>query len=52
MITSYKATPDIDVLSAAAEIPGFGSIAINAFVLGGTSRSWLTRVPLSTGTNS
>jgi len=35
MTTSYKAAPDIDVLATTAEIPGFGSIAINAFVLGG-----------------
>jgi len=36
MMSSYKATSDIDVLTTTAEIPGFGSICINAFVLDGT----------------
>ena len=36
MIETYKATPDIDVLQSTATIAGFGSIAINAFVLHGS----------------
>src|SRR5205823_6444553 len=30
MITTYRAAPDIDVVSSTAIIPGFGSLAINA----------------------
>ena len=35
MITTYSATPDIDVISSTATIAGFGSLPINAFVLHG-----------------
>ena len=35
MITTYHAAPDIDVVSSTASIPGFGSLAINAFVMHG-----------------
>jgi hypothetical protein len=35
MITSYKAAPDIDVLTTNFPIPGLGQLAINAFVLHG-----------------
>ena len=35
MITTYKAAPDIDVLTSSFPIPGFGVVAINAFVLHG-----------------
>ena len=35
MITTHRAAPDIDVVASAAAIPGFGSLAINAFVLHG-----------------
>ena len=35
MIATYQAAPDIDVIGSAASIPGFGSLAINAFVLHG-----------------
>ena len=35
MITSYKAAPDIDVLTSSFPIPGFGFVPINAFVLHG-----------------
>jgi hypothetical protein len=35
MITTYKATPDIDVLTSSFPIPGFGLVPINAFVLHG-----------------
>jgi hypothetical protein len=35
MITTYKATPDIDVLTSSFPIPGFGLAPINAFVLHG-----------------
>jgi Metallo-beta-lactamase superfamily len=35
VITTYQAAPAIDVISSAAEIPGFGNLAINAFVLHG-----------------
>jgi len=35
MITSYKAAPDIDVLTSSFPIPGLGLIPINAFVLQG-----------------
>jgi len=35
VITTHQAAPDIDVVSSAAAIPGFGSLAINAFVLHG-----------------
>ena len=30
---TYKAAPDVDVVSSTAEIPGFGKLAINAFVI-------------------
>ncbi len=33
MITTYKAAPDIDVLTTSFPVPGFGLIPINAFVL-------------------
>jgi hypothetical protein len=33
--TTYSVAPDIDVLTSAHQIPGLGSIAINAFVLQG-----------------
>jgi len=35
VITTYQAAPAIDVVASAASIPGFGSLAINAFVLHG-----------------
>jgi flavorubredoxin len=35
MITTYKAAPDIDVLTSNLPIPGFGLVPINAFVLHG-----------------
>ncbi len=35
MVTTYKATTDIDVLTSNFPIPGFGLIPINAFVLHG-----------------
>jgi flavorubredoxin len=35
VITTYRAAADIDVVASAADIPGFGSLAINAFVLHG-----------------
>jgi hypothetical protein len=35
MITTYKAAPDIDVLTSNFPIPGFGLVPINAFVLHG-----------------
>jgi flavorubredoxin len=35
MIRTYQAGPAIDVLASSADIPGFGSLAINAFVLHG-----------------
>jgi len=35
MITTYRAAPDIDVLTTNFPIPGLGQIAINAFVLHG-----------------
>ena len=35
MITTYKAAPDIDVLTSTFPIPGFGFVPINAFVLHG-----------------
>ena len=35
MITTYKAAPDIDVLTTNFPIPGFGLVPINAFVLQG-----------------
>ena len=33
MIHTYKAAPDVDVVTSAATIPGFGQLAINAFVI-------------------
>jgi flavorubredoxin len=30
---TYKPAPDVDVVSSTAEIPGFGKLAINAFVI-------------------
>ncbi len=35
MVTTYKAAPDIDVLTSTFPIPGFGFIPLNAFVLHG-----------------
>jgi hypothetical protein len=35
MITTYKAAPDIDVLTTSFAVPGFGLVPINAFVLHG-----------------
>ena len=35
MITTYRAAPDIDVLTSAFAIPGLGFVPINAFVLHG-----------------
>jgi hypothetical protein len=35
MFTTYKAAPDIDVLTSNFPIPGFGLVPINAFVLHG-----------------
>ena len=35
MTTTYKAAPDIDVLTSQFPIPGFGLLALNAFVLHG-----------------
>lgn len=35
MISSYKALPDVDVLTTDFPVPGFGVVAINAFVLHG-----------------
>ncbi len=36
MTSSYKASPDIDVLTSTFPIPGFGLIPLNAFVLHGS----------------
>jgi flavorubredoxin len=36
MVTSYKAAPDIDVLTSSFSIPGLGQVPINAFVLKGS----------------
>lgn len=36
MITIYKATPDITVLTSTFPVPGFGLVPINAFVLHGS----------------
>src|SRR5215469_6371731 len=33
---TYNAAPDVDVVSSTAEIPGFGKLAINAFVIHAT----------------
>lgn len=30
---TYKAAPDVDIISSTAEIPGFGKLAMNAFVI-------------------
>jgi flavorubredoxin len=35
MVTTYKAAPDIDVLTSNVAIPGFGQVPVNAFVLHG-----------------
>lgn len=35
MITSYRPIPDIDVLTSHFQVPGYGQVAINAFVLHG-----------------
>ncbi len=35
MITTHRAAPDVDVVSSTANIPGFGNLAINAFLLHG-----------------
>ena len=52
MITTYKAAPDIDVLTSSFPVPGFGLIPINAFVLQVRSRSSSTPVRSSRATNS
>jgi flavorubredoxin len=33
MTTTYKAAPDVDVLTSSVQIPGFGYIPVNAFVI-------------------
>jgi flavorubredoxin len=35
MPTTYQAAPDVDVITSTFEIPGFGFLAVNAFVLHG-----------------
>jgi flavorubredoxin len=35
MTTAFTATPGVDVITTAADIPGLGSLAVNAFVLHG-----------------
>src|SRR5215475_7096582 len=35
MISTYKALPDVDVLTTDFRVPGFGLVPINAFVLHG-----------------
>lgn len=36
MVTTYRAAPEIDVISSAAAIPGLGNVPVNAFVLHGS----------------
>jgi len=36
MVTSYKAAPDIEVLTSNFPIPGYGLVPVNAFVIKGT----------------
>jgi hypothetical protein len=36
MVGSYKAAPDIDVLTSNVAIPGLGVVPVDAFVLHGT----------------
>jgi flavorubredoxin len=36
MVTSYKVTPDIEVLTTNFPIPGFGLVPVNAFVIHGS----------------
>ena len=36
MVHSYRAAPDIDVLTSSFPIPGFGSVPVNAFVIKGS----------------
>jgi len=36
MVTTYRAAPDIDVITSDFAIPGFGLLPVNAFVLKGT----------------
>ena len=36
MVTTYRAAPEIDVISSAVAIPGLGNVPVNAFVLHGT----------------
>jgi flavorubredoxin len=36
MITTYKALPDIDVLTSSIPIPGYGLVPVNSFVLHGS----------------
>jgi flavorubredoxin len=36
MVRSYKAAPDIDVVTSAVPIPGFGLVPLNAFVFHGS----------------
>ena len=52
MITTYKAAPDIDVLTSNFPVPGLGLIPINAFVLHGASRFWSIREPWWRATSS
>ena len=33
MMHTYKAAPDVDVVTSTASIAGFGKLAINAFVI-------------------
>ena len=52
MITTYKAAPDIDVLTSNFPVPGFGLIPINAFVLHAAEPVLVDTGPLSRATTS
>ncbi len=45
MIYTYKAAPDIEVLTSDFPIPGFGQVPINDLVLKARVPSWSTPAP-------
>ena len=52
MITTYRASPDIDVLTTSFPIPGFGLVPINAFVLHGAEPILVDTGTVMTATSS
>lgn len=52
MTTCFTATPGVDVITTTADIPAFGSLAINASCCTAASPSSLTLAPLPAARSS